>query len=264
MRNDSSGVLSSINGQRMSVTETGDVYTITDPTGRAATILTPDIAACGSILHVIDTVLTPAARSLESSQAADKADASAGREGMDSVTESSLTVAAGIGTKPAEAPPAAAEVAVKGTSEDTRDSPSSMAEGGSEAGDEGASAVQKAAALEQGRKGCVRRYAQCGGIGHEGATCCQGNSACEVTNAFYSSCRPGPPLEGIVPFYKSAPPCTNTQPPARSTPPPVLSCSACLLLQVSGLLLWCTHSSSPGRGPCKTLAGDIYVGVQAL
>ncbi|KAL1856393.1 1,4-beta-D-glucan cellobiohydrolase cel6a [Diaporthe australafricana] len=50
--------------------------------------------------------------------------------------------------------------------------------------------VALAAPVEE-RQNCGSVYAQCGGIGWSGATCCASGSACNLVNDYYSQCLPG-------------------------------------------------------------------------
>jgi uncharacterized surface protein with fasciclin (FAS1) repeats len=52
-------MLTTVTGSVLTVGVLAGVVTITDSNGRVATVTTPDVTTCNSVVHVVDTVLYP-------------------------------------------------------------------------------------------------------------------------------------------------------------------------------------------------------------
>ncbi|TPX12823.1 uncharacterized protein E0L32_006703 [Thyridium curvatum] len=108
------------------------------------------------------------------------------------------------------------------------------------------STVALSAPLDE-RQNCGSQWAQCGGIGFNGPTCCASGSTCVKQNDYYSQCLPGQQVTSNPSTPTSTAPATTkpTQPPTTTKP------------GNGG-----TTTTAPGGGGSVGYTGNPFQGVQ--
>ncbi|KAG8809082.1 hypothetical protein FRC18_004738 [Serendipita sp. 400] len=95
---------------------------------------------------------------------------------------------------------------------------------------------------------CAPRYAQCGGVGFTGPTCCQSGSTCTYSNSYFSTCV----LDTL--------PTTTT---SSASPPPASSSSSARTSSVICTNLWGQCGGQAFTGPTCCPAGwtCVYINI---